>query len=100
MTLTTKKSRRTVCYKVDDAHERTIYSVAWMKGPQAHVSDGRTDLGWIATGGADGRINVYADSVCVVSTLFKMRSDLFTRGQRRKWFPNSKVVPTTSFGTR
>jgi WD40 repeat protein len=57
--------------KLDDVHERTIYSVAWTKGPQAEASDVRTDLGWIATGGADGRINVYAASVCVVSAVFE-----------------------------
>jgi WD40 repeat protein len=48
------------------AHERTAYSVAWAAPPRpdgGEDSEGTTAIGWLASTGADGRINVYAVSV-------------------------------------
>jgi WD40 repeat protein len=48
------------------AHERTAYSVAWAATPRpdgGENSEGSTAIGWLASTGADGRINVYAVSV-------------------------------------
>jgi WD40 repeat protein len=49
--------------KIDSAHERAIYSVAWTDAPDVEEHEGCRPLGWIATAGADGRINVYTASV-------------------------------------
>ncbi|KAI0036243.1 WD40 repeat-like protein [Vararia minispora EC-137] len=41
---------------LDGAHERTIYAVSW--GPKPDNAGART-LGWLASAGGDGRINVW-----------------------------------------
>lgn len=37
-------------------HERAVYSVAWGKG---RGGDDERSLGWVASTGGDGRINVW-----------------------------------------
>jgi cytosolic iron-sulfur protein assembly protein CIAO1 len=60
------RDRWTEVAKLEEAHERTIYHVAWAKGPESEAAaegEGRKKLGWLATAGADGRLKVYAVSV-------------------------------------
>lgn len=48
-------------YVIPDAHERSIYSVAWCKTPPEGNSAGLPDddRGWIASTGGDGHIKVW-----------------------------------------
>jgi WD40 repeat protein len=50
---------------LEDVHERTVYSVAWAKGPESSEVEGRKNLGLLASAGADGRINVWSVSVSI-----------------------------------
>jgi cytosolic iron-sulfur protein assembly protein CIAO1 len=45
------------------AHGRTVYSVTWGKGKPDTAQDGFESLGWVASTGSDGRINVWAFEV-------------------------------------
>ena len=50
---------------IKDAHSRTIYTISWASGNGA-------GLGWLASAGGDGRINVYelkVSSVSIVDTI-------------------------------
>jgi hypothetical protein len=49
---------------IPNAHERSIYTVSWTKTPPDSASSEADassvqDKGWIATGGADGRIKIW-----------------------------------------
>lgn len=46
-------------------HERSVYSVAWGSG-----QTGDRSLGWIATAGGDGKINVWDLTVCERLSIF------------------------------
>lgn len=52
---------------IKDAHYRTIYTISW--GPGQGDS-----LGWLASAGGDGRINVYELKVCSVPMFIPIRS--------------------------
>lgn len=59
---------------IKNAHSRTIYTVSW--------GSGGAGLGWLASAGGDGRINVYELKVCSPHVLVTACS-LFTGGRRR-----------------
>lgn len=48
------------CVLVLEEHNRTIYSVTWGNGKPEKADNGSESLGWLASTGADGRINVWA----------------------------------------
>lgn len=48
------------CVSVLEGHDRTVYSVSWGIG-KATMEGG---LGWLASTGSDGKINVWEFSVC------------------------------------
>lgn len=52
---------------IPDAHERTIYSVSWGEAPDADTSDG-SELGWLASAGGDGAVNIWRIRVCFCLT--------------------------------
>ncbi|THH04942.1 hypothetical protein EW146_g10040 [Bondarzewia mesenterica] len=45
------------CVSILEGHDRTIYSVSWGRGKAG--SEGDEFLGWIASAGGDGRVNVW-----------------------------------------
>ena len=47
------------CVTVLEEHERSVYSVTWGLGGQKEVQKGGEALGWVASTGGDGRINVW-----------------------------------------
>jgi WD40 repeat protein len=47
------------CVLVLEEHNRTIYSVTWGNGKPEKAASGSESLGWLASTGADGRINVW-----------------------------------------
>ena len=51
------------CVLVLEEHRRTIYSVTWGIGKPEETDSGGESLGWLASTGADGRINVWAFKV-------------------------------------
>ena len=44
-------------------HDRTVYSISWGTGKPGAMQDGCESLGWVASTGSDGRINVWAFEV-------------------------------------
>lgn len=46
-----------------EEHGRTVYSVTWGAGKPGKTDSGSESLGWVASTGADGRINVWAFEV-------------------------------------
>jgi hypothetical protein len=46
-----------------EQHSRTVYSVTWGTGKPDKVEDDRESLGWVASTGGDGKINVWAFEV-------------------------------------
>jgi hypothetical protein len=46
-----------------EEHGRTIYSVTWGVGKPGKTDSGSESLGWVASTGADGRINIWAFEV-------------------------------------
>jgi len=46
------------CCAVLEGHERSVYSVSWGVGRSAEV-EGRKMLGWVASTGGDGKINIW-----------------------------------------
>jgi WD40 repeat protein len=44
-------------------HDRTVYSITWGPGKPGAMQGGCESLGWIASTGSDGRINVWAFGV-------------------------------------
>lgn len=44
-------------------HDRTVYSITWGTGKPGAMQGGCESLGWIASTGSDGRINVWAFGV-------------------------------------
>lgn len=49
-----------VCVLVLEDHDRTVYSVTWGIGKPDTTQAGCESLGWVASTGGDGRINVWA----------------------------------------
>jgi hypothetical protein len=43
-----------------EGHDRTVYSVTWGTGKPGTTETGGESLGWVASTGGDGRINVWA----------------------------------------
>ncbi|KAI0252953.1 WD40 repeat-like protein [Lactifluus subvellereus] len=48
------------CVVVLEQHERTVYSVTWETGKPGTMEGGSESLGWVASTGSDGRVNVWA----------------------------------------
>ncbi|KAH8998148.1 WD40 repeat-like protein [Lactarius akahatsu] len=48
------------CVLVLEEHGRTVYSVTWGVGKPGKTDSGSESLGWLASTGGDGRINVWA----------------------------------------
>jgi len=48
------------CVLVLQDHDRTVYSITWGPGKPGAMQGGCESLGWIASTGSDGRINVWA----------------------------------------
>jgi len=46
-----------------EEHARTVYSVTWGIGKLEKTDSGSESLGWVASTGGDGRINVWAFEV-------------------------------------
>ena len=46
-----------------EEHDRTVYSVTWGVGKPGKTDSGHESLGWLASTGGDGRINVWAFEV-------------------------------------
>ncbi|KAI0263102.1 WD40 repeat-like protein [Gloeopeniophorella convolvens] len=47
------------CVLVLEEHGRTVYSVSWGVGKSGETDGGNEFLGWVASTGSDGRINVW-----------------------------------------
>jgi WD40 repeat protein len=59
-----------VCVGTLGGHARTIYAVSWGPAPGA---DGAQQLGWLASAGGDGRINVWELEVrCAVRCVVRL----------------------------
>lgn len=54
------------CVLVLGGHERTVYSVSWGVGTGTEEGS----LGWIASGGGDGAINIWELFVCASSRFY------------------------------
>ncbi|KAI9452732.1 WD40 repeat-like protein [Russula earlei] len=48
------------CMLVIEDHDRTVYSVTWGTGKPGVMQGGYEPLGWVASTGSDGKINVWA----------------------------------------
>jgi len=48
------------CVLVLQDHGRTVYSVTWGAGKPGTMQGGRQSLGWLASTGSDGKINIWA----------------------------------------
>jgi hypothetical protein len=46
-----------------EQHERTVYSVTWETGKPGTMEGGSESLGWVASTGSDGTVNVWAFEV-------------------------------------
>jgi hypothetical protein len=44
-------------------HDRTVYAITWGTGKPGAMQDDHESLGWLASTGSDGRINVWAFEV-------------------------------------
>jgi WD40 repeat protein len=62
------------CVLVLEGHERTVFSVSWGVGKGDSRGDGGENLGWLASTGSDGTINVWELSV---STSVSLPVDVF-----------------------
>ena len=51
------------CVLVLQDHDRTVYSITWGTGKPGAIQDGCESLGWVASTGSDGRVNVWAFEV-------------------------------------
>ena len=53
-----------------DGHERAVFSVSWGVGKEGSGTDKGEYLGWLASTGSDGAINVWELSVSVLVSIW------------------------------